>query len=157
MSRRTTDYDRPYPQVSIGKLVGIGLTAGALGVAVMTAGEKLEQAITKRPNSEVPGLTLARLIGRPDDEKSKLNLIMHYGQGALLGIARAYMSTIGMRGPFVDFILTGMRLSVDQTLENVLDTGALPWTWPVSEQVIDILHKGVFAFATGYICDAWLQ
>nr|XP_019043759.1 hypothetical protein I302_08340 [Kwoniella bestiolae CBS 10118]OCF22689.1 hypothetical protein I302_08340 [Kwoniella bestiolae CBS 10118] len=151
MSRKTTDFDRPYPQVSLGKLVAIGLTAGFLGVAVMTAGEKVEQALTKRPNSEVPGLTLARLIGRSDGEKGKLNLVMHYGQGALLGVVRAFMATHGMRGPFVDFILTGMRLSVDQTLENWVGSGALPWTWPVSEQVIDILHKGVFAFATGYV------
>lgn len=30
-------------------------------------------------------------------------------------------------------------------------------TWPVNEQVIDILHKGVFAFVTGYFTDRWLQ
>jgi hypothetical protein len=65
------------------------------------------------------------------------------------------MSVYGMRGPFVDFIFTGMRLSVDQTLENWTGAGALPWTWPVSEQVIDILHKGVFAFVTGYV--SWLH
>ncbi|OCF31996.1 hypothetical protein I316_06382 [Kwoniella heveanensis BCC8398] len=157
MSRRTTDYDRPHPKVGLGSLVAIGLTAGLLGVAVMTVGEKAEQATTKRPDSHVPGLTLARLLGRPDTEKEKLNLIMHYGQGAVLGVVRAALSVYGMRGPFVDFILTGMRLSVDQTLENWVGSGALPWTWPVNEQVIDILHKGVFAFATGYICDYWFQ
>ncbi|WVR06708.1 hypothetical protein IAU60_003740 [Kwoniella sp. DSM 27419] len=110
MSRRTTDYDRPYPKISLSGLIAVGLTAG------MTTGEKIEQALTKRPNSHVPGLTLARLIGRPDSDKVKLNLIMHYGQ----------------------------------TLENAVGSGALPWTWPVDEQVIDILHKGVFAFATGF-------
>lgn len=26
-------------------------------------------------------------------------------------------------------------------------------TWPVNEQIIDLIHKGVFAFATGYLCD----
>ncbi|WVF71082.1 hypothetical protein IAT40_005879 [Kwoniella sp. CBS 6097] len=123
MSRRTTDYDRPNPKPGMGGLIAVGLTAGLLGVAVMSAGEKVEQSLTKRPNSHVPGLTLARLLGRPDAEKEKLNLIMHYGQ----------------------------------TFENLVGSGALPWTWPVNEQVIDILHKGVFAFATGYICDAWFQ
>jgi hypothetical protein len=29
----------------------------------------------------------------------------------------------------------------------------LPWTWPINEQVIDILHKGVYALVTGYITD----
>ncbi|ODN74350.1 hypothetical protein L202_06766 [Cryptococcus amylolentus CBS 6039] len=123
----------------------------------MTAGEKVEQALARRPNSHVPGLTLARLLSRPDTEKEKLNLTMHHGQGALLGLVRATMGVYGTRGPFVDFIFTGMRLSVDQTLENWVGSGALPWTWPVDEQVIDIVHKGVFAFATEYICEFWFQ
>jgi hypothetical protein len=29
----------------------------------------------------------------------------------------------------------------------------LPWSWPVDEQVIDLLHKGIYAFATGAIAD----
>lgn len=61
------------------------------------------------------------------------------------------MSTYGLRGPFVDFIFTGVRLCVDQTLENATGAGALPWTWPVNEQVLDIVHKGVYAFITGYV------
>lgn len=61
------------------------------------------------------------------------------------------MSYVGMRGPFVDFIFTGIRLLTDQTLENWTGAGALPWTWPVNEQIIDIIHKGIFAFATGFV------
>ncbi|OCF62014.1 hypothetical protein L486_01680 [Kwoniella mangroviensis CBS 10435] len=156
MSRKTADYDRPYPQVGLGKLIAVGLTAGFLGVAVYVilafTGTSSDEKIS---NSEVTGLTLARLIGR--SEKGKLNLVMHFGQDALLGVVRAFMAAHGMRGPFVDFILIGLRLSVDHALENYVDSRALPWTWPVSEQVIGILHKGVFAFATGYICDVWLQ
>lgn len=30
-------------------------------------------------------------------------------------------------------------------------------TWPVGEQVIDILHKAVFALVTGYFTDKWVQ
>lgn len=45
----------------------------------MTVGQKIEQTFTGRPNSEVPGLTLARLLGRPDSEKGRFNWHMHYG------------------------------------------------------------------------------
>ena len=38
-----------------------GAVAGLVGVAVMTAGEKVEQAVTGRPNSYVPGRTLTAL------------------------------------------------------------------------------------------------
>jgi len=41
-----------------------GLTAGLVGVAAMTAAEKIEQMVTNRPNSFVPAHTLERLTGR---------------------------------------------------------------------------------------------
>jgi hypothetical protein len=72
-------------------------------------------------------------------------------KGIVVSIARAAASAFGFRGPFVDFIFTGVRLSVDQTLENWTGAGAPPWTWPVSEQVLDIVHKTVFAMVTGYV------
>ncbi len=54
------------PQLASAALRGAG--AGALGVAVMTASEKVEQSFTHRPNSYVPGRALMTLLGRhPDD------------------------------------------------------------------------------------------
>lgn len=61
-------------------VVAIGLGAGLAGAIAMTFGEKIEQIFTGRPNSLVPGLTLARLLGKPDSSKTTLNLPMHYGQ-----------------------------------------------------------------------------
>ena len=37
---------------------GRGMVAGLVGVAAMTAGEQLEQALTRRPDSYVPARTL---------------------------------------------------------------------------------------------------
>jgi hypothetical protein len=133
-----------------------GVLAGLAGVAVMTVGEKLEQAVTKRPNSYVPAHTLGRLLGlptRPDRDRIWLNWAMHYGQGVMLGLLRAIMARGGIRGPVGSFMLLNARLLNDQTLENATGVGALPWTWPVNEQVIDLIHKAVFAFTTGVITD----
>lgn len=96
----------------------------------MTLGQKVEQVITSRPSSFVPGRTLERLLGlrsRTDDELFTLNLAMHYGLGALVGGIRGVMSLWGVRGPMADFMLTGLRLATDQTLENWTGVGALPW------------------------------
>ena len=57
------DLDRG-PGTQPGVLVR-GLLAGAVGVAAMTLAEKLEQALTGRPNSYVPAHTLERLLGLP--------------------------------------------------------------------------------------------
>jgi len=46
-----------------------------------------------------------------------------------------------------------LRLLNDQTWENATGVGAPPWTWPVDEQVVDILHKAIYAYATGAAAD----
>ncbi len=122
----------------------------------MTLSEKLEQLFTRRPNSYVPAHTLERLLGlprKPDRERVGLNHVMHWGQGILAGLIRGGMAAIGIRGPFASFMFTGVRLSIDQTLENATKVGAPPWTWPRNEQIIDILHKAVYAFTTGAVVD----
>jgi hypothetical protein len=133
-----------------------GLVAGAAGVAAMTLAEKLEQAFTGRPNSYVPAHTLERLTGlpaRPDDERLWLNWAMHWGQGIALGAVRALMAERGVRGPVGSFLHLNLRLLNDQLLENATGVGAPPWTWPVGEQAVDLLHKAVYAFATGAVAD----
>jgi len=65
------DDDRARPG-SAASVLASGLLAGAAGAAAMTLAEKIEQAITGRPNSYVPAHTLERLLGlqpRPDRER----------------------------------------------------------------------------------------
>lgn len=132
-----------------------GLVAGLVGVAAMTAAEKIEQRLTGRPNSYVPAHTLGRLLGRPDQQHLGLNWAMHWGQGVLLGAVRGLMAERGLGGPFGSFLHLNLRLLNDQSLENLTGAGAPPWTWPYDEQVIDLIHKGVYAFAAGAAAD-WL-
>ena len=133
-----------------------GLVAGAVGGAVMTLAEKVEQIFTGRPDSYVPAVTLARLIGVPDQTAQRsrpLNLGMHFGQGAVLGVLRSMMAEGGLRGPWASAMFSSVRFSSDQTLENFTGSGAPPWTWPRDELVIDVAHKLVYAFATGLVAD----
>jgi len=135
-----------------------GMVAGAAGVAAMTLAEKLEQRVTRRPNSYVPAHTLERLLARPerpDDERLGMNWAMHWGQGIVMGAVRGMMAERGVRGPVGSFLFLNLRLLNDQALENATGVGAPPWTWPVDEQVIDLAHKAVYAFATGLVAD-WL-
>ena len=133
-----------------------GLVAGALGVAAMTVAEKIEQRLTRRPNSYVPGKTLAALTGRKPgsyDHNRRWNWTMHWGQGILLGSVRGLLAARGIRGPIGSFLFLNLRLLNDQSLENATGVGAPPWTWPVDEQVIDLVHKAVYAFGTGLVAD----
>ena len=135
---------------------GRGLVAGLAGATVMTAGEKLEQALTGRPNSYVPARTLLTLLGqRPaeDDQPAVWNHVMHFGTAAAVGTLRGVWAAIGLRGPRANLAHTVVRLAIDQTLENGTGIGAPPRTWPVREQAVDFVHKAVYSFATGALAD----
>ena len=136
-----------------------GALAGLAGAAVMTAGEKLEQRLTRRPNSYVPGRTLANLLGlsRPNEDRFARNMTMHYAAGAMLGTVRGVMAAANLRGPLASLMHAPVRLSTDQVLENLTGVGAPPWTWPRDELLIDVVHKGVYSFATGAIADATIS
>lgn len=133
-----------------------GAAGGLAGTAVMTVGEKLEQRLTGRPDSYVPSRTLAHVLGlrRPETNRRTRNLAMHFGTGMLLGVMRGVMSTANLRGPRASLMHAPVRLSTDQTLENLTGVGAPPWTWPRDELAIDLLHKGVYSLATGAFVDA---
>ncbi|MEY9487035.1 hypothetical protein RKD26_002829 [Streptomyces calvus] len=134
-----------------------GLVAGTAGVLVMTLGEKVEQRLTGRPDSHVPARTLERLTGLPEHPGRRsvpVNLAMHVGQGALLGVLRSVMSQAGLRGPWASAKFAVVRLTNDQILENATGVGAPPPTWPRRELAVDLLHKTVYAFATGAVADA---
>ena len=94
----------------------------------MTLSQKVEQLVTNRPSSYVPGKTLARLLDVSfHDQPDTLNHAMHWGQGILAAGIRGAMSAYGICGPFGSFIFMGVRLLVDQSLENYTGVGALPW------------------------------
>ena len=137
-----------------------GAVAGLAGVAAMTAGEKLEQRVTGRPDSYVPARTLSTLIGRPRTDFERpvmLNHAMHWGTGAAVGALRGLWAVTGIRGTRASLTHTMVRLAVDQTLENTTGRGAPPTTWPVNEQALDVAHKAVYSFVTGVVCDAWID
>ena len=133
-----------------------GAAAGLVGVAAMTAAEKLEQRLTRRPDSYVPARTLAHVAGLrdPDRDDWRRNMLMHWSNGLLLGAVRGVMAAANLRGPSASLMHTPLRLTWDQTLENLTGVGAPPWTWPRDELAIDLLHKAVFSFATGAAADA---
>jgi hypothetical protein len=72
---------------------------------------------------------------------------------ALGGAVRGIMSAANLRGPYASLMHTNLRLSLDQTLENLTGAGAPPWTWPRDELAIDVSHKALYSFVTGAVSD----
>lgn len=133
-----------------------GAIAGLLGVAAMTVTERIEQRITGRPDSYIPARALLTLLGRHPtdaDRPRAWNHAMHWGTGALVGALRGIWAVVGLRGARAHLAYTTLRITTDQTIENATGVGAPPRTWPVREQVVDYLHKGVFALVTGLVAE----
>jgi len=130
--------------------------AGVAGAAAMAAASKLEQLVTGRPDSYVPAHTLGRLLGLrdPDGDRWARNMAMHYASGAIGGAIRGVMSAANLRGPLASLMHTNLRLSFDQTLENLTGAGAPPWTWPRDELAIDVSHKALYSMVCGAVSDA---
>lgn len=139
------------------RAIGAGAVAGAVGVTVMTAAEKLEQQCTGRPDSEVPGRGMSRLLGVPANSgarRRRINIGTHVGMAVGVGALRGVMAFAGLRGPWSSAMFTVVRLTADQTVENWTGVGAPPWTWPRDELVIDLAHKAVYSVVTGVVADA---
>jgi hypothetical protein len=141
----------------LGRAALRGALAGLVGVAVMTAGEKAEQALTGRPDSYVPARTLTALTTArrlPESSRPPVrNHLMHWGTGAAVGALRGLWAASGLRGWRASAWHTSVRLATDQTLENATGVGAPPWTWSRRDQVVDVGHKAVYAFVTGAVAD----
>jgi hypothetical protein len=148
------------PRVAaLGLAAARGAAAGLGGAAAMTATEWVEQAITGRASSFVPGRALLTLAGRhPSDKDTPVawNHAMHWGTGALLGGIRGVWAVTGIRGPSASAAHTAVRLAFDQTVENATGVGAPPGTWPGFERRVDSLHKAVYSFVTGLLADRWI-
>ena len=72
----------------------------------------IASALTGRPSSFAPARTLEHLLrlpSKPDQQRLWLNWAMHWGQGILLGAARAG----GLRGPIGSFLFMNLRLLND--------------------------------------------
>ena len=141
------------------RIISRGVVGGLAGTVVMTIGENIEQRFTHRADSYVPARTASRLFraSRPDKKSLSRNWAMHYGTGAVAGVARALMEAQGFRGLRASTAHLVLRFSTDQTLENATGVGTPPWTWPGDLLGLDVLHKAVYAYATGAIVDALIR
>src|SRR4051812_35447974 len=141
----------------LGRAALRGALAGLAGTAAMTLAEQVEQRVTSRPDSYVPGRTLTALVTRrrlPESARPLLrNHLMHWGTGAAVGALRGIWAASGLRGWRASAWHTSVRLATDQTLENATGVGSPPWTWSGRDQVVDVAGKAVYAAVTGAVAD----
>ena len=129
-----------------------GLLSGLVGTVAMTISEMIEMRVTGREASTVPAQVGSKLLGvHPDgdEQMGRLNAVVHWGHGALLGATRGLMSITGLRGLPATLGHFAAFWIGDVALYKLLGIAPAPWRWNRQELVIDVLHKGVYALVTG--------
>jgi hypothetical protein len=138
----------------------------------MTVAEKIEQYFTGRPSSYVPGHTLERLLIAPRSSGFRARRTKHSNALRARGGCGCHQSPHGRtwnsRTVLRFYIYFrkiddwsnvreynrgwGASMVSSPTLASVLPSSdcTLLRTWPVNEQIIDILHKAVFAIVAGF-------
>lgn len=135
-----------------------GMVAGAVGTIAMTISERLEMAVTGREASQVPGQVGAHLLpGRDPDAQpdvEALNSPVHWAHGVGMGALRGLLDVGGVRGPTATAAHFALFWGADAALYRGQGIADVPWRWSGDELASDVLHKGVYAVATGAVYDA---
>ena len=135
-----------------------GMIAGAVGTVALTLSERLEMAITGREGSQVPGEVGAHLLpGKDPDAPSdveRLNTPVHWAHGIAMGGLRGLLDVGGVRGTAATAAHFALFWGSDAMLYRALGVADVPWRWSGDELASDVLHKGVYAVATGAVYEA---
>lgn len=131
----------------------IGLVAGAIATAVLTAAEYVDKALTKRPASLVPGKVLVSLTGgdpQTDTERAeKLNWPVHIMHGTAVGAVLAALSLLDLSAVLTTVLFFVLLLGLDWVMYMVLGVTPPPWRWSGSAMTRELVLKGLFAAAVG--------
>lgn len=148
-------YAKSLPEAAL-----VGLVAGLAGTMVLNVGYEMEQRLIHRPDAAVPARTWQRLFGlgpKHGGNETASNRLFQWGVGAVAGAARGVMAQQGVRGPAV-YLLHALSCAVlDRSLEGAAGSAPSPSSWPVEKQLLDVVHKGIFALVAGKLVDEFVD
>ncbi len=133
-----------------------GALAGLIGTAAMTAAQTAEMRVTGRAPSTVPGRVASKLLRlKPQDDAAlaRISIRMHWAHGMAQGTVRALIGRLGLQGPTAAGAHFALMWSSDAMLYKALGIAPWPWEWSAGELAPDVLHKALYAVATGTAYD----
>lgn len=137
--------------------LGIGLVAGFVGTAAITASQLIEMRLRGRKPSKSPVKAVSKVFEiHPDDERAedRLNTLAHWGYGTSWGAVRGIMTAFGFRGPWADVVHWGAVQGTALVMLPGLKVAPPVREWGVTEIVIEGVHHAVYATAVGLTSDA---
>jgi hypothetical protein len=151
--------------MGIGKVagtLGVGLLAGLVGTAAITASQAIEMKIRHRKPSDTPAKAAEKVLGiapKTEEDEKRFAQLVHWGYGTAWGVFRPVVAGAGITG------LAGVlaHFAAIQGAAMVVLPGlkvAPPVKeWGATEIGIEAFHHLVYATAAGLTYDAasrWL-
>ncbi|HEY8402890.1 MAG TPA: hypothetical protein VIK89_16605 [Cytophagaceae bacterium] len=135
---------------------GQSLVAGFAGTAVLTAAQIAEMKLSKREGSTIPVETAGKVLGfspRKEEDKSRLNLMVHYTYGSLWGLARGLLKSFGLKSWQADLLHFAAVWGTELVMLPSLKITPPPQKWSFKSLITDAAFHAVYAAAVGFIFD----
>ncbi|MCJ8163221.1 hypothetical protein MKJ04_00095 [Pontibacter sp. E15-1] len=143
--------------------IGIGVVAGLVGTAVLTAAQMLEMQISGREPSNTPYKAVKKTFGikaQSEEDKELLTNVTHFAYGTTWGIPRGIMAAFGtnsIAGTTAHFsAVWGTELG----MLPAMDVSEPITKWSTKAIAQDAMFHAIYAVATGLTADAlatWLR
>jgi hypothetical protein len=131
--------------------IGIGMVAGAIGTAAMTASSTAEMKLRGRGGSNTPAEALCRLLGVEalgEQEKARVTNVVHWAYGTGLGALRGLIATAGLKGPKAAMAFFATVWGGELVMLPALDVAPPATQWDAATLATDAAHHLVYALAT---------
>jgi hypothetical protein len=128
--------------------IGLGLTAGAIGTAAMTAIQMLEMKFSDREPSTMPADAVDELVDvAPQDEEKRQNFsnLVHWGYGTSLGALRGMIAGLPITTAQANVLFFGTIWGAPMVYLPALDLADPPTEWEPKQIAIDFAHHVVYA------------
>lgn len=143
--------------------IGIGIMAGLVGTAVMTAAQMIEMQISGRKSSDTPYKAVQKTFGieaQSEEDKELLNNVTHVAYGTTWGVPRGLMAAFGTKGATGTIPHFGAVWGTELGMLPAMGIVEPVTTWKPKAIAEDAMFHAVYAIATGITADLlakWLK
>ncbi|MFD2515783.1 hypothetical protein ACFSRY_18065 [Pontibacter locisalis] len=143
--------------------IGIGIVAGLVGTAVMTAAQMIEMQYSGRKPSNTPYKAIKKTFGieaQSEEDQELITNQSHIAYGTTWGIPRGVMAVFGADGVAGTSVHFGAVWGTELTMLPAMDVVEPVTTWGPKAIAENAMFHAVYAIATEFTADAltrWLH
>jgi hypothetical protein len=145
-------------QVACG--IGIGIVAGLVGTAVMTAAQMIEMQFSGREPSNTPYKAVKKTFGfetKSEEAKELISNVTHFAYGTTWDIPRGLMAAFGTKSLASTSAHFGAVWGTELGLLPAMDVAEPVTEWQPKAIAEDAMFHAIYALAVGLTADAMVK